>query len=162
MVGAPVYFTERENGLVQPWGGIATAAAHNRVFLNPPGGKLRKDAEGLWQPVKGGPGKSSAAVWWGKLVSEWRAGRVAQAVFVGFTLEVLRTSQDREVAPLPCQAFPRCYPRERLAFGGDSPTHANVIVWLPPRDLQWGASGQRRVVDMREAFGEIGLCEDGA
>jgi hypothetical protein len=61
-------------------------------------------------------------------------------------LEILRTSQE---AALPVQAFARCYPRERLRFGGNSPTHGNVIAYLGP---DYGR--------FKAAFEGIGLCEE--
>ncbi len=90
-------------------------------------------------------------VWWDKLVREWQSGRVECAVFVAFTRELLRIGQS---AALPVQAFPRCYPRSRLKFGGDSPTHANVIVYLP-RETD-------KFLDFAQHFGSLGLCEPGA
>lgn len=113
----------------------------NRVFLNPPGGKL--------------PGnKSQAAVWWSKLATEYEAGRVAQFVFVGFTLEILRTAQDQSrypgLSPLN-RCFVRCFPRDRIAFNSpgkknNSPTHANVIVY--------GGPNRERFVAVFSRFGE--------
>ncbi len=125
-VAAAVYFDAATDGLAQEWAG--------RVFLNPPGGLVGR--------------RSSAATWWEKLVHEYAAGRVVAAVFVGFNIEILRTSQD---APLPVQAFARCYPRSRLRFGGDSPAHANVIAYL----------GDDYDAFARE-FAAFGFCERGA
>ncbi len=114
-VKAERFFTKHEDGLVQEW--------HGRVFLNPPGGKILN--------------KSEAALWWRKLAWEFDSGRrVSQFVFVGFTLEILRTTQDASkygpITPLSVR-FVRCFPRERICFGGkNSPTHANVIVYGGP------------------------------
>jgi hypothetical protein len=139
-VRAAEYFTQAEDGLARQW--------HGRIFLNPPGGVLRF-VSGRWiVPERRNPheDKSSAFVWWQKLVNEYSLGRVSSAVFVGFTLEILRTSQE---AALPVQAFARCYPRERLRFGGNSPTHGNVIAYLGP---DYGR--------FKAAFEGIGLCEE--
>lgn len=133
-----------QDGLSRRWAG--------RVFLNPPGGKLKKVGK-RWVTLRDGPGESSMRVWWEKLSLEYDAGRVTSAFFVGFTLEILRTSQS---CAIPVQAFPRCYPAARLAFGGDQPTHANVLVYLPPRDSTRGDA----VVRLRDHFGEVGLCEE--
>lgn len=122
VVGALDYFTESEDGLVQDWWG--------NVWLNPPGGSVRT----------GKKVKSKAGIWWEKLVSEYVLGNIQQAIFLGFSIEILATSQD---ASMSCLEFPLCVPRRRLQFlkqdpdtgklvKGKSPTHSNVIVYLPP------------------------------
>ncbi len=118
-VRAAEIYTQEQDGLTQPW--------YGNVFLNPPGGKLRKVGD-RWVPTKGS-GQSSAAVWWGKLVKEYCDHNVLSAFFVGFSLEILRTGQS---AIIPPSHFPHFIPAERLHFSGSSPSHANVLVWLPP------------------------------
>jgi hypothetical protein len=118
-VRATEFFTRKDGSLSRPW--------HGRVWLNPPGGRA--------------PGnKSSAAVWWAKLAEEYAAGRVTEALFLGFSIEILATSQD---AAVWIGDLPFCIPRKRIEFdretspgtfvAGDSPTHSNVIAYLPPR-----------------------------
>ena len=138
VVQATEYFTV--SGFERPWhmpdanSGRGPAA---RAFVNPPGGKLNKDM----QPVKGGPGMSTAALGWCKLVHEWEIGNVHSAVFIGFNLEVLRITQQYEAMGIrSCMTFPFCVPRERLKFWGEnvepgtgSPQYPNVIVAIPPR-----------------------------
>lgn len=148
-IGAKKYFGIRQDGLRQPW--------HGRVFLNPPGGLVRKGEDGIWRPVPKnengrymGPGDSSMCVWWNRLAGAWQSGKVTEAIFIGFTLEILRTSQ---ASVLPIQHFPRCYPRERMAFGGDQPTHANIIVYLPR------VGDGNALKRFHAEFGELGLCE---
>lgn len=123
------------NGYATTWEG--------RVFLNPPGGKmapdgvplvsvpdpLRPDKKTLVRVDDGKPDTqvSSQKAWWFKLATEWLQGRVKQAVFVGFSLEILQTTQSggpevrgrdhagNPVLPIPLD-FPCCYPKSRIAY----------------------------------------------
>lgn len=130
-VRARKFFTRADDGLSWPWRG--------RVWMNPPGGVTR--------------GRSNQAIWWDKLAREYLAGYVEQAVFLGFSIEILATSQDSE---LWIGELPFCVPRQRIEFlrahegggvpgmrslfdepktifaPGESPTHANVLAYLPP------------------------------
>ncbi len=149
-------FTEQDDGLRHPWEG--------KIFLNPPGGKMHL-IDGVWVPMprdangkQNGPGTSSMVVWWDKLVREWVNNPLNSAVFIGFTLEILRSCQADWVAS-PVHRFPRCYPAQRLKFGGASPTHANILVYLPPYyDWDRGRSCDR----LQEHFGDVGYCEGGS
>lgn len=131
------YTPHRTDGLVQPW-------EADTVFLNPPGG-LTEDMA----PQYCGISRSYPIVWWGKLVASYLQGRVKEAVFLAFTLELL--SRTQTLANLPhAFRFPICYPVKRLAFdypddtelgvplpGTDrnpsaAPPHANALVYLGP------------------------------
>ncbi len=91
-------------------------------------------------------------VWWQNLAMQHESSKVTQAFFVAFTLELLRTSQQG----IPAQRYFRCYPSDRIKFGGaKSPTHANVLIWLPPKD-------ERNFTKFRNLFEEIGYCEPGS
>ena len=118
-VQAETFFSIAEDGLSKDWFG--------NVFLNPPGGRVlpKKNHYGM---------RSSAAVWWAKLADEYTAGRVKQAIFVGFSIEIMRTAQKHPtLQPLD---FSFCVPSRRIAFitplgkAGKSPTNANVIVYM--------------------------------
>lgn len=134
---AQTFFDKEHNGLTRNW--------HGCVWLNPPGGKVRN--------------KSNAALWWAKLVDEYRAERVIQAIFLGFTLEILATSQD---AAIWIGHVPFCVPRSRIAFltesgqVGSSPPHSNVIAYLPPRRNRDAA-----VFDFRANFKQFGKVTNG-
>jgi hypothetical protein len=156
-VKARGFYSKANNGFVQPW--------HGRVFLNPPGGIC--DFRGVEvHRVKGhkgafyedgseckGPVQSSAKAWWFKLVSEFHLGRVSAAIFLGFSIEILQTTQVNPASQellgggpggiLPHAArFPLCIPSRRISFlsidsnGFFTPksgnTHASVIVFVHP------------------------------
>lgn len=131
-VRATRYIDERDNGLIQEWRG--------RVFLNPPGGVLPQGISHLLGT------RSSACGWWRKLMVEQATGRVSAAVFVGFTLEILRSAQG-DGWPHPFD-YAICVPAKRLRFGGDRPTHANVIVY----------TGQD-VARFERVFSALGRCK---
>ena len=121
-VKAARFYDELDNGLLCEWGG--------RVFLNPPGGRC--DEHG--QRVESG-GHSAQKAWWFKLAREFASGRVTCAVFLGFSIEILQTTQvDPPVGlPLPLD-FPLCFPSRRIPFIDETGvtvkgnTHASVIV----------------------------------
>lgn len=107
-IEATRFISKEENGLACQWSGS--------VWLNPPGGR------------------GQAKKWFQKLESEYFSGRVTEALFLGFNLEIVQTCQS-------VLDFPFCIPAKRLEFytvvdgtfkAGESPTHANIIVWLPP------------------------------
>jgi ParB family chromosome partitioning protein len=128
-----------DDGISKPWSG--------RVFLNPPGG-LRD-------------GESSMRVWWQSLAERHARGEVSQAFFVAFTLEILRTSQQGT----PAQRYFRCYPSSRIKFvgAGTQPTHANVLIWLPPHIVEYeGFNPPDLFGRFKNIFSEIGYCEPGS
>lgn len=145
------YFTEEEDGLARNWWG--------RVWLNPPGGTVRT----------GKKVRSRSAIWWAKLVEEYEAGRVESAIFMGFTLEIIRTSQSESPNGLSIIEFPCCFPKDRIDFlteepdfetdGGskflpqEQPGHANVIAFLPPKADVLGES----VMKFQQVFSKFGV-----
>ena len=127
IVEATRFYTEKDNGLAQAWSG--------RVWLNPPGGCLDRDD----RPAK--HGRSAAKRWWQKLEQEYRTGRVTEAIFLGFNLDVLQNTQLPIETAYPVLDYPICIPRQRIKFlepdtlqEQKQPTHANVLVYLPLRD----------------------------
>lgn len=138
LVQASRFFSEYEDGLAREWSG--------RVFLNPPGGRVGCISE--------------QKKWWRKLADEYAAGRVTTAIYLGFNLQILQTSQVgcTDKTRLPMQ-FPMCIPSRRIKFVhnqggklvvGGSPAHASVIVYLPPKDVS------RSLHAFAKAFSPIG------
>jgi hypothetical protein len=108
-VGAKHYYDVDRDGLTRDWSECGKGL---KVYVNPPGGR----------------GKPVA--FWKKLVTEYESLNVDEAIFMGFSLEVLQTSQGKGVPSVG--HFPTCIPKKRIAFlgSGTSPTHANVIAYL--------------------------------
>jgi hypothetical protein len=142
MVRPDACFTKESNGYVRKWWG--------RTFLNPPGGKCDVDGAML---VKGADKKlrredgraitttlSSQKQWWEKLAREWVEGRIKNAFFVGFSLEILQSTQvTQSRLPVPLD-LPLFFPSRRVAYytmhagklvEGSQPPHASVFVFLP-------------------------------
>lgn len=173
-VEAAEYFEKEDNGYRLAW--------HGRVFLNPPGGLIDATGRPVYIKTKARdactisgacglkPGHkhedvgSSAGRWWKKLALEYMNKHVEQAIFIGFSLEILQTSQvEDDGLPLPLD-FPICYPKRRLQFialdkagivPGDAPTHASFIAYLLPRVLPFDA--RERFVKSFSKFGRVVL-----
>jgi hypothetical protein len=156
LVKATQFFTAKENGYTKPW--------HGRIFLNPPGGWC----DDYGRTVERGRNSSSKA-WWAKLSTEYMSQRVSAAIFIGFSLEILQVAQEYkhlEAAISPPSDFVLCFPSKRIRFyeqhgrkflESRSPTHANVIVYLPPeaRSDEEEAENYRRFKRNFNRFGAI-------
>lgn len=84
-VPAAHHFTQEDNGLALPWRG--------RIYMNPP------------------YGRATIGKWIKKLLTEWQAGRVTQAL-------VLLASRTDTQWMAQLREFPRCYILGRLRFSG--------------------------------------------
>lgn len=84
---------------------------HGRVWLNPPGGSV----EGMTTKAT----RSATKVWWRRLVSEYRAGHIEQAMFLGFNLDCLQTTQDSMADGDAILDWPVC-PRRGSGFSAPS------------------------------------------
>lgn len=121
-IRATRFYTIEDDGLAQPWAG--------RLWVNPPYGKEH--------------GESNAARWSSRLVAEYDAGRVTEAVLL-----VNAAMGNRWWAPL--KRFPICFP-ERIHFESpegekDQPTNSNALIYLGPQVL--------RFADIFGRFGEV-------
>lgn len=157
-VRARKIFTEKQDGLARPWSGRVYLNPPGGSFIlkKAEAELIAKEARALAPKMKEAqdqaakqalklarePFRKAAAewetrsrscAWWRKLTREYEAGRVESGIFLSFTLELLRAAQASKGAdfahPLD---FAVCYPRERLCFRGNEPTHANLIVYLGP------------------------------
>lgn len=135
-VGASMFYgpgpgSAGDDGYAEAWG---AEDEPQRLFVNPPSTRvLRKPERAPKALVK--PGALHA--WW-KLIDEYHAGHVAQAIFLSFNMSLLQTAQ-RFGYPAPYQ-FPFVVPDKRLKFWGvargpgeGSPSHASAIIYLPEK-----------------------------
>lgn len=106
-VKAMEFFTEEDNGLLQPW--------HGRIFLNPPGGKGVLTAPRTFRvPAEGQQTKPLVPAFWRHLMGEWAQGHIDQAIWIGYSLEQLQSLQGSSFkSPLD---FPICITAKRIAF----------------------------------------------
>jgi ParB family chromosome partitioning protein len=129
IVGAEIFYTKEDNGLFMPWKG--------KVFLNPPGGKSGKS--------------SNTKLFWDKLSMGYENNEIEEAVFMGFSVEALQTTQG---CKYPIMRYPFCVPSKRVQFvnllgeAKYAPSHSNVIVYL-------GRNPER----FEEVFKEIGAIK---
>lgn len=154
VVQAESFFSATDNGFTRSWFG--------KAFLNPPGGRCDKSGVSVVadpEPDKGkrlkgffyahslpelvpceGPAQASAKAWWFKLAREYQEGRVKEAIFVGFSLEILQSTQVDTPRSLTVPLeHSICVPSRRVAYVredgvvGKSPPHGSVIVYLGDR-----------------------------
>lgn len=109
-VGAALYFDKEDNGLKYPW--------YGRVFLNPPY-SLEGAARGM-EP--GRIKKSVMGIWIDKLIEEYQAGHVTQAI-------LLSKADPKQLWFQPLWDYPICFVRSRLLFNRPG---------LPPEKHQFG------------------------
>lgn len=122
-VQAARYYVQEDNGLAQTW--------YGRVFLNPPYGVT--------------DGESNAGVWARKLISEYRAGNVSEAVML-----VNANTERKWFSPL--WNFPICFTNHRIQFYtpdgvGAQPVDGNALIYL--------GENVTGFVDVFSRFGEV-------
>lgn len=119
LVGADNYYTADDNGLEKPW--------FESVLVNPPGGKVSGSRRSLPQQF------------WVKAMKELAAGNLRHMIWVCFSIEQLQNSQGLDVPSMA--EFTVCIPSKRLHFvgAGNSPSHANAILYVPGRCNMTGA-----------------------
>lgn len=125
LVKANRFFSKEDDGLTKEW-------ASTSVWLNPPGGILIPPGS------KSKRGRSNSLLWWSKLTEEYLKGNVKEAIFLAFNMELLRSSQNSP-SPIAASEFSLCFPMKRIRFLKEKtfeeqsqPTHANVLIYLPP------------------------------
>jgi ParB-like nuclease family protein/DNA N-6-adenine-methyltransferase Dam len=116
IVRAECYYTIVEDGYTQPWGDTDTPL---RVWLNPPYGTDDEDSS-----------ESNQARWSRRLINEYRAGHVSEAVLL-----VNAVTGNTWFAPL--KSYPICFPDKRIRFyntdtEAGQPTHGNALVYFGP------------------------------
>ena len=147
-VKAEKFYSAEDNGFEKEWNGT--------IFLNPPGGHCDEHGVSVVRRAKEwccsdscnhkhNGVVSSQKAWWQRLVLKWEMGKIKSAVFVGFSIEILQTTQVDSVGQLPLE-FPMCFPSRRIAYWKEveaiddsdpmfaeagSPPHASVLIFMP-------------------------------
>ncbi|GCE15306.1 DNA N-6-adenine-methyltransferase [Tengunoibacter tsumagoiensis] len=115
-VQAGTYYTREQNGLAFPWEG--------RVWLNPPFGRRQTPGK-----------KTNQGVWITKLVQEYQAGRVSEAI-------LLTTGRTDTSWFSPLWDYPICFTDHKVGFFTPSSgkilqecghTHGTIFVYLGPQ-----------------------------
>jgi hypothetical protein len=105
LVQAMMIYTDKDNGLVQPWIG--------NVFCNPPGGLVKE--------------------FWLKLVESVKSGQVQKAFWVGFSVEQLCLLADLDFYPLDFSSIilrkRLAFNTQDLVSGG-APSHGNYLTGI--------------------------------
>jgi hypothetical protein len=143
VVRASFYYTRLDNALERSWGAPGTVATTSwSILINAPGNcGWRDDPESPTKRRTIACGNVKACScrlvpkFWEKLLSEYYAGRVAQATWIGFSLDQLTRLQDCTVGPLD---FPTCIPKKRIPYTkatgekATCPPHGSYITYLGP------------------------------
>lgn len=140
-VKADRFYTIDDDGLAQEWAG--------RVFLNPPYGIE--------------DGDSNQARWSRRLIEEYRAGNVTEAV-------LLVNAVPGNIWFAPLWDYPICFVGRRIRFYNEdtevsAPTHSNVFVYLGPQYArfvsifsQFGVVAARLVVEGNDVSIDLGAA----
>lgn len=187
------FFDETDDGFNRDWSDD-DGHGFKSAIVNPPGG-LVVFYEGKYRPVKNdkvlgrlikidgrwlsvkaekieaGVAKGSAFVGWEKLVTEYDAGRIEEALFVAFSTDGLigRTSRLFSFPICFCNylATDRCITgngrikfdnvQDGLRVSGKSPTHGSMLVYLPKKsEYHSDKAGILERFDIN--FGKFGSC----
>jgi hypothetical protein len=117
IVKATKYLTETDDALQLPnWSNVPVS-----VFCNSPTGKYIGNI-------------SKSKLFWEKLLQHKHRNLLKEAIFLGFSLEQLQTTQNCVNGAIG--DYPICVPSKRVKFVSpkgvfNSPTHSNVIVYIP-------------------------------
>ncbi len=92
-------------------------------------------------PKTPGCGCGLVSKFWNKLIQQHLAGIVCSAIWIGFSVEQLQTSQNfNALDELTPHDFALCFPRRRLPYSkaddldaSSSPPHASYVCYLGPR-----------------------------
>jgi ParB family chromosome partitioning protein len=126
VVQAAEFFTEADDGLKRAW--------HGRVFMNPPYGVDK--------------GESRAANFCNKAITEYRAGRVTEAI-------ILVNSVHSQKWQRPLYDFPVCFVDHRIEFCDQhgevnpNPTFANIFVYLGQHEDRFAEEFEKHGYCMR-------------
>jgi hypothetical protein len=165
-VNAKKYYSKKEDAInmdISEW-------KAETLFLNPPGGCIKKDENGKWIECK--KGQSAQAIWWDKLTEAYEADYVEEAIFLSFSLELIGkrgnsllnpdyylcfTSGDVATSNIITRTGRTKFnkPVDGEIVTNPSPTHANLIVYLPQKDRYDLADNFKK---FNKSFSKFGVC----
>ena len=156
VVGARRIYTAEDSGL------DIKACWNGSVFLNPPG-TCRNEAGVFTVCGKEDPERKVCSCrlvrqFWHRLETDYSAGIVDQAIWIGFSIEQLQTLQLHFGARRSPLSFPICYPRRRIPFTGTGNTHASFIAYLPRSFRGSTMDAELRFADNFKQFGGVVCC----
>lgn len=128
VVQATQYYSQAENGLMQPWFG--------RVWLNAPYGRCEWHGEGRM---------SYQSIFAGKLLREYAQGNIEQAVLLSLGNPNSKWFQ-------PFFEFPICFKRDRIHF--DRPDGSSGHFGFPLAFIYLGPH-ERRFIEIFSRFGRV-------
>jgi hypothetical protein len=119
-VRANQYYTSLHDSLSFPWADMVPEGESVSVYCNPPGGRVGN--------------RSKPVLFWEQLCALRDASKLKSAIFLGFSIECLQTTQACRTCALD---LPFCIPKKRIRFlpadgsKAISPTNGNVLVYIP-------------------------------
>ena len=131
-VRATRYYTQEDNGLVQPW--------YGRIWLNPPFSQSGRGSHGLF--------KSNLEIFAKRLVEEYQAGNVTQAILLAIP------SPERAWFH-PFWQYPICFADHPVKFYGQKKDPKNSLKHKLGTIFVYLGPNEQKFIDIFSQFGTI-------